>query len=650
MNPNSQSKYYPAATSTYTRLARVNFATFIPGVLILLSMFLICCGSPAEASTMTYVVTSTGGSNAVEGTLPWAVFQATYSGADTNNINFDIPGGSEEIEIVLTDTLYVGSPMVIDGTSQSGYSGQPRIRINCNGVASGFDIVPAGAGYPGGGASTIQGFRITNYSSNAITLTQNANGNTIADNQIGFTPLPGGGFTKNTASYPGCRGIGIASNSNTISGNTISGVDNGITLGPATSNTLKDNFIGTDPTGMIKIGNTSDGIFLGAGAQNNFIGPGNVLSGMASSAVELLDPTATGNIIFGNKIGLNAAGTGVIGNDELGVLLANGASNNTVGGSYGGLYAGNVISGNTLGGVVIGTPPFVSVGSNNNRVEGNFIGTDVGQTKTLGTQGAGVTVQTQSTGNTLRRNVIVGQTTQTGQPGHAIVFSDATANAMYGNWIGVTSTGNIIPNKGSGAYLSDASNNIIQPPLANVAPGMERNIFGSNALGPVQEFGTSSNNVFDLSTSASQPVNISTRAFVDVGDKALIGGIIITGNDTKQVVLRAIGPTLADFGLPDVLSDPKLELHDSGGAIIATNDNWMDNSVDDQTILTDRMLAPKDPAESALVANLKPGAYTAVITGVNGATGIALVEAYDLDNGATDSKLANISTARIRPT
>ena len=108
----------------------------------------------------------------------------------------------------------------------------------------------------------------------------------------------------------------------------------------------------------------------------------------------------------------------------------------------------------------------------------------------------------------------------------------------------------------------------------------------------------------------------------------MIGGIIVTGNDTKQVVLRAIGPSLAQSGLTGVLADPKLELHDSGGAIIATNDNWLDNSVPNQAILTDVMLAPTEPAESALVANLKPGGYTAVITGVNGATGIALVEAY----------------------
>jgi hypothetical protein len=124
----------------------------------------------------------------------------------------------------------------------------------------------------------------------------------------------------------------------------------------------------------------------------------------------------------------------------------------------------------------------------------------------------------------------------------------------------------------------------------------------------------------------------------------LIGGIIITGTDTKQVVLRAIGPSLTGSGVTGALADPILELFDSTGTLLATNDNWMENSAADQTILTDAMLAPGDDLESALVANLDPGSYTAIVRGVDDTTGVALVEAYDLDNGATDSKFGNIST------
>ena len=142
----------------------------------------------------------------------------------------------------------------------------------------------------------------------------------------------------------------------------------------------------------------------------------------------------------------------------------------------------------------------------------------------------------------------------------------------------------------------------------------------------------------------SQPQNISTRANVGVGDNVLIGGIIIAGLDTKQVVLRAIGPSLAAAGVSGVLADPTLELYDSTGALIDSNDDWIDLSAFEQAVLTGFGLDPDDSKESALVADLDPGAYTAIVRGANNTTGIALVEGYDLDNGTTDSGLANIST------
>ncbi len=142
----------------------------------------------------------------------------------------------------------------------------------------------------------------------------------------------------------------------------------------------------------------------------------------------------------------------------------------------------------------------------------------------------------------------------------------------------------------------------------------------------------------------SRPLNISTRLNVGTGDNVLIGGFIITGTDPKLVVLRAIGPSLMVSGDPGMLADPFLELHDSTGAIVATNDNWMDNSTADQMVLTDHNLAPTNNLESALVETLNPGEYTAIVRGVGDTTGIALVEAYDLDDGTTNSVLGNIST------
>jgi hypothetical protein len=135
--------------------------------------------------------------------------------------------------------------------------------------------------------------------------------------------------------------------------------------------------------------------------------------------------------------------------------------------------------------------------------------------------------------------------------------------------------------------------------------------------------------------------NLSTRAFVRTGDNVMIGGFIITGTGQKKVIVRGIGPSLVGYGITDPLQNPTLELHDSSGAIIASNDNWM--SAPNVQEIIDSGLAPGNNLESAILMNLNPGAYTAIVRGVNAGTGIGLAEVYDLDLTA-GSKLGNIST------
>jgi WD40 repeat protein len=142
-------------------------------------------------------------------------------------------------------------------------------------------------------------------------------------------------------------------------------------------------------------------------------------------------------------------------------------------------------------------------------------------------------------------------------------------------------------------------------------------------------------------------LNISTRLRVLTGDKVLIGGLIITGTQPKKVIIRAIGPSLTALGISGALSDPTLELHDSSGATVH-NDDWQttiisDFGSDQAGEIRGSGLAPLDPHESAMIVYLIPGAYTAVVRGKNDGTGVALVDAYDLDPTAT-SQLANIST------
>ena len=135
-------------------------------------------------------------------------------------------------------------------------------------------------------------------------------------------------------------------------------------------------------------------------------------------------------------------------------------------------------------------------------------------------------------------------------------------------------------------------------------------------------------------------LNISTRVQVLTDDKVLIGGFIVGGDEAKTVILRAIGPSLADFGITDALTDPVLELHAGDGSTITSNDNW---KMDQQSEIEMTGLQPTKDLESAIVATLEPGAYTAIVSGKNGGTGVGLVEVYDLDTTAA-SELANIST------
>lgn len=145
------------------------------------------------------------------------------------------------------------------------------------------------------------------------------------------------------------------------------------------------------------------------------------------------------------------------------------------------------------------------------------------------------------------------------------------------------------------------------------------------------------------SPTPARTLNISTRLRVETGASVLVGGFIVTGKAPKNVAIRGIGPSLADFGISDALADPTLELRAANGALIVQNDNWQDNPAH-AAQLTALGLALHHPNESGIVATLQPGtSYTAILAGNNGGTGVGLVEVYDA-NQAADSQLANIST------
>jgi hypothetical protein len=178
--------------------------------------------------------------------------------------------------------------------------------------------------------------------------------------------------------------------------------------------------------------------------------------------------------------------------------------------------------------------------------------------------------------------------------------------------------------------------------ISNAAPAGSHSI----TIRATDNCGLTTDATFTLNVAApipAQALNISTRLRTDTGDKVMIGGFIIRGNASKPVVIRGLGPSLANAGVPaaTVLNDPVLELHGPNGALITSNDNWKDSPQRSQ--IEGTVFQPTDDREAVILATLSPGNYTAILRGVGQTTGIGLVEVYD-NNQAVDSDLANIGT------
>ncbi|MGH8092169.1 MAG: hypothetical protein ACREIF_01680 [Chthoniobacterales bacterium] len=162
--------------------------------------------------------------------------------------------------------------------------------------------------------------------------------------------------------------------------------------------------------------------------------------------------------------------------------------------------------------------------------------------------------------------------------------------------------------------------------MDSLAPGLYtaimRGVDNTTGVGLVE--------VFDLNAAGTSVLaNLSTRGFVGTEDNVLIGGVIILGGSSQEVLLRAIGPSLTGQGVTGALADPVLELHDKNGNLITSNDNWQDSPQAAQIMA---ILPPKDPAESAILVTLPADLYTAIVRGATNTTGVALVEIYQLDN------------------
>lgn len=481
-------------------------------------------------------------------------------------------------------------------------------------------------------------------------------GNTVQGNLIG-TDLTGTIALGNTG-----RGVNTTGTNTLIGGpmvdarNIISGNNRGVDLFGGSNHTVQGNFIGTDVTGTVALSNPNLGLDFNSGVSGCLIGgltatpgapPGNLIAGNNGNSGVILGQDTNGNLIQGNIIGADITGTQPLGNLPGGIQI-NG-HDNTVGGTD--PDARNIIAFNG------GDTPMCNAansgiwvhnaGAINNAILGNSIFSNAGLGIDLEFDGDPNCVEPNDDGdadtgpNNLQNyptisNVAIASDDLTVTISGALdstpdtifrleFFSNVTRDTN-GFGEGATFLGSTdVTTDGTGSVTYN-----VTLPLASVG----ETSFTATATDP-------DGNTSEFSAAfATQLLNISTRMEVLTGDQVAIGGFIINGTGAKRVIIRGIGPSLTNFGVAGALPDPMLELHDSGGATIMTNDNWRDTQ---EAEIEATGLAPANDLESAIVLDLDPGAYTAILSGTNSTTGIGLVEIYDLDLTA-GSHMANIST------
>jgi Ca2+-binding RTX toxin-like protein len=448
-------------------------------------------------------------------TLRAAMNQSNFSSFE-QPIAFDIGGGGHQTIQPTSALPTVVDPMVIDGTTQPGFSGTPLIEINGDnaGDVDGLTITT--------GETTVRGLAVTGFDGvggggRAGILISGLGGNTIRGNYLGFDPSSG-------VSEPNWWGIQIVGSPDNVVGGTTAAARNvasgnsggGIHINGsgADDNIIRGNYAGTDPAGTAALGNVGVGVQVSNGPHDTVIGgtapgAGNLISGNSfpalSSGGVLLSGDVTGTLIQGNLIGTDRTGTAALGNTGPGVWPVNGASAVTIGGTDPG--AGNVISGNNGHGINLGgNGAFVSGG--NNIVRGNLIGTDRTGTQDLGNTGWGVATYAQNNriggasaaaANTIAFNaaggvVVVQDVTYTG---HTIRRNSIHSNDRMGIDLdsdGVTPNDDDDPDTGANTLLNVPIVDFVQPTPAgttieatiDTAPNADLTVefFASDAADP----------------------------------------------------------------------------------------------------------------------------------------------------------------------
>ncbi len=526
----------------------------------------------------TFTVTDTSDSASDTGSLRYALTQSNSNGPGPNTIDFDIPtsdsGYSASTGVWTISALSalpsITVPVDIDGTSQPGYTNAPQIDIDGAGAGAGADGLVLGTGSDG---SVVSALAINAFSAGAGVLVETTD-NTIEASYIG-TDATGtlavanlNGIELDTGSSGNTIGGMTTAARNIISGNILTGV-----FIEASDNLVEGNFIGTDVTGTVALGNNilandgvdsfnSGGVLLDPGAAGNTIGgltaipgtgAGNVISGNGVSGVFLHD-TGTGNLIAGNLIGTSAGGATALGNTvPAGNNLFTAAgivvyfSPGTTIGEPGGT---NVISGNGFG-VADGYNVYATA-SSGSVIQSNFIGTDITGTTTLSTRtSVGVELQDGSytvgglttTPGTGPGNVI------SGSRSFGIVYNVYTAPdtlLVEGNIIGADKTGeNALPNLDGGIVVAEAS----FVTIGGTAAGAGNLISGNDgpaSEGEIELGGNSTNNLVEGNFIGTD-ISGTTRVSAHPGDTRGIGVVIGGNSNTIGGTTAAARNVIAGF-------------------------------------------------------------------------------------------------------
>jgi titin len=358
---------------------------------------------------------------------------------------------------------------IISGNTSTGVTMNSVTGIVLAGNFIGTDVNGTGAL-----GNSVGVFLVNNATGNFVGQTGPGGGNIISGNSADGVEISGTNFNMVTGNFIGtdstggaaiANGVGVyltaAAGNNTIGGtsanarNVISGnASYGVLLQAVgtSANTVQGNFIGTDASGAVALGNGGAGITLFNGPAGNIIGgasagAGNVISGNANDGVSITGAGSVANIVQGNLIGTNAAGAAALANSNSGVSILSGATSNTIGGAT--VAARNLISGNVQHGVVIS-----GLGSSGNVVEGNDIGTDILATGQIGNHGDGVRIDTGAANNQV--GVGGGNIIAFNAKGVVVTGTGSTGDMIEGNSI-FSNTALGIDLADDGVTLNDAS-------------------------------------------------------------------------------------------------------------------------------------------------------------------------------------------------